>query len=487
MDGTAVRDEAAPLAEEARLARAAAAGDGGAFAVLCGCYEQRAFNLAYRIAGSESEAADAVQQAFLEVMRRAPRLGDGEPSFASHLFAATRNACHEPVGGRQRPRPSEAIGESIASRGENEAIVESTGPRGEGEPEEEAIREASLRLPEHQREALALRELEELSYDEIATIMETSPNSVAQLISRARINLHDELHGNVLASVAAPSPECERALPLIAMREDGQLEAASRDASWLDAHLADCHRCEIGVEVMREASISYRAWAPIAATPGLLKATMAKAAELTGADWSEEIAEAEPARDRPPRRRATLAAGLAALLLLAGAAAAVFAGDDPPAAPVEPAAGSAQGPSAASSGPGANAAKTGERERGAARKKKARRTGAGATAAGTAPAVTTAGETIPAPTSVQATAGGGAPSDSQSRPNRSSGKTAVQPTQPTSTSRPRSKPKPTAASAPAPDPAPTPVAEDPFPAEESPGKSSGKGNPPGKPADRPPK
>ena len=73
--------------------------------------------------------------------------------------------------------------------------------------QQEEIREANGRLPERQREALALRELEDLSYDEIAAVMEMNRNSVAQLISRARINLRDELRGTALASIAASSPE----------------------------------------------------------------------------------------------------------------------------------------------------------------------------------------------------------------------------------------------------------------------------------------
>ena len=117
----------------------------------------------------------------------------------------------------------------------------------------EAVREASMRLPERQREALALSGLERRSYEEIAASMETSADAVAQLISRARINLYDELRGTALASVAAPSPDCERALPLVAAREDGQLGSGSDgEAAWLDAHLTVCHRCSLGAEQMRQ-------------------------------------------------------------------------------------------------------------------------------------------------------------------------------------------------------------------------------------------
>ena len=101
------------------------------------------------------------------------------------------------------------------------------------EGQQEQVRAAHARLPERQREVLVLRELEEMSYDEIAAIMEMNRNSVAQLISRARIKLRDELRGEALASIATSSPECEKALPLIAMRDDGQL-SDPLDLAWLE-------------------------------------------------------------------------------------------------------------------------------------------------------------------------------------------------------------------------------------------------------------
>jgi RNA polymerase sigma factor (sigma-70 family) len=472
---TAATDRTALAAEEARMARAAATGDGSAFAALYERYEQRALNLAYRITGSEADAADAVREAFLDVMRRPPRLADDEPAFGLRLFAATRSAGYDLMRKQARTRPSKTILEF----------------------QQVEIDEASMRLPERQREVLALRDLEELSYDEIAAIMEVNGNAVAQLISRARINLCDEMRGTALASVAAPSAECERALPLIATRDDGQLEAASSDAAWLDAHLAGCRRCRVGVEAMQEADASYRAWAPIAAAPWLLKETMAKAAELAGADWSEAIADAaaartpaeslpgtpsayrtDPGRGKSPRHRVRLAAGLAALLLLAGVAA-VFAGDDPSATPADSATGTAPGPSAgAPPDRGGVPAKTGKTKGGAEKKAK--------TIAATE---TTDGETTFTPVQALPT-GGGAPSDPASHPN-TPGATAVDPTQQASDPTPSSKPKPAPAPAPAPQPtsapAPAPVAEEAPPAEESPGKSTHGHEPPGKPPDRPPR
>lgn len=287
-------------ADDSALARRAAAGDGDAFAELYERHESRAFNLCYRILGSRDDAADATQEAFVGVLRRLPQLAGRDFAFGSYLLTSARNACYDLIERRRRTQPSEEIPESATPMGGG------VGGGGTGfdpgDPEDdpernvllearnEEIRVANLTLPERQREVLALRELGELSYDEIAELMDMNRNSVAQLISRARINLRDAVRGTALASIAASSPDCERALPLIALEQDGQLDEDSNDAGWLGEHLMHCHTCRLGRDAMQEAGVSYRAWAPIAAGPLLFRETVAQAAELVGADWSETIA-----------------------------------------------------------------------------------------------------------------------------------------------------------------------------------------------------
>jgi RNA polymerase sigma-70 factor (ECF subfamily) len=348
MESMAAKGGATLASEEARWVHAAAAGDGGAFAALYARYAQRAFNLAYRTVGSEEDAARIVKDSFANVLRMVPQLDEEEPAFQSHLFAATHTACHELMEMRHHRQPGQTVSTALQQNGAGSQpeMVPSQpdGARSQREATEsqgrEEVHQASMRLPERQREVLALRELEELSYGEIAAVMEMSRDSVGQLISRARINLSDEMQGTVLASVAAPSPECDRALPLIAARQDGQLDAGSGDTAWLDAHLTECGRCRLAVETTEEAAHSYRTWAPIAATPWLFKETMAKAAEAAGTDWSgqsgaartqlKSVGGAPPAylagpRNGRPRRRLMVAAGLAVLLLLASGAVALVA------------------------------------------------------------------------------------------------------------------------------------------------------------------
>ena len=288
-----------PVLDEAALARAAAAGDGQAFATLYDEYEGKIFNFCLRLVGTREDAADATQDAFVKVLQRLPKLPeDRELNFGAYLFTAARNASYDLIGRRKRADPVDLIPEAGArplsgdERGDLYIDPERVAMLG---ALQESVQAANARLPERQREVLALREVEEMSYDEIAEIMDMNRNAVAQLISRARIKLRDELRGTALASVAVTGSDCARALPLIAMRQDGQLSDLA-EIDWLDAHVAGCPTCKVATEAMQEAGMSYRAWAPVLPVIWLWKSTAAKAAELTGSDWSDLL-------DRPRELR----------------------------------------------------------------------------------------------------------------------------------------------------------------------------------------
>jgi hypothetical protein len=113
-------------------------------------------------------------------------------------------------------------------------------------------------LPVAEREALTLRELLGLGYDELAAATGVAPDAVPVLLAEARLDLRAELRGP-----AAPQPECderERALRTIARRQDGE-EVAAADDDWLIEHLGHCRGCRQAHAAMLEASACYRAWA----------------------------------------------------------------------------------------------------------------------------------------------------------------------------------------------------------------------------------
>jgi RNA polymerase sigma factor (sigma-70 family) len=273
------------LENDAHLAAAAATGDGAAFATLYGRYESRVYNICLRITGDPEDAADATQEAFLSVLRR---LREGERpvrSFPAYLFTSARHAAANvaerrnrttPAGEAPEPAPSPSAPRDLTSDPEGAALLAGL---------QESVRAANTSLPERQREVLALRELGELSYDEIASAMDLNRNAVSQLIWRARIGLRDAMRASAVASIVATSQDCERALPLIAAVDDGE-HAEPGDRAWLDGHLAGCVRCRLGQDALVEAGASYRAWLPVAPAAALGPAVISSAGGLVGADWS---------------------------------------------------------------------------------------------------------------------------------------------------------------------------------------------------------
>src|SRR5262249_8934844 len=116
------------------------------------------------------------------------------------------------------------------------------------------LTESTARLPERQREALALRELLRLSYDQMSQVMGIEPTAVPRLLARARLRLRTERRG-----VGAPDGGCEdrdRALRVLACRQDSE-PISAEDGTWLLAHMAGCSACDTAHAAMLEASACY--------------------------------------------------------------------------------------------------------------------------------------------------------------------------------------------------------------------------------------
>jgi hypothetical protein len=107
------------------------------------------------------------------------------------------------------------------------------------------------------------------------------------------------------------------------MRQDGQAGDPA-DRIWLDTHIAGCASCQVTSEEMAEAGVSYRAWAPVVPAAWLFRESVAKASEVSGADWSGvERPEGQawtPAAGRSSRRTLlSVAGGVAVVTVLMAA------------------------------------------------------------------------------------------------------------------------------------------------------------------------
>jgi RNA polymerase sigma-70 factor (ECF subfamily) len=282
--------------DDVELASLAVAGDGHAFATLYDRHERRVYGFCLRMLANEDAAADAAQETFMRLLVRLPAMRGRDLNFIAYALTTARHACYDALAARARvqpvadaPEPAGPEPGALELDPERSALLRST---------REDVSAANAKLPPRQREVLALRELEQLSYEDIGAAMELNANAVAQLISRARIGLRDLLRGGQLESIATSSPDCARALPLLARMQDAQ-RAAADELDWLHAHLAGCERCRLSRAAMEEAGVSYRALGPIVVLAWLRRSTIARAAELVHADWSSLVAQPAPHAGEP--------------------------------------------------------------------------------------------------------------------------------------------------------------------------------------------
>lgn len=252
-------------ADDGSLQAAAIGGDGHAFAELYDRHERRVYGFCFRMLGTPHDTADATQETFVRMLEQLPLLVGRELDYAMYVLTVAREACYDAIEARGRVAGPVA-GEKLPLWGPVEI--------------------ANASLPPRQREVLALRELESLSYAEIGALVGIKENAVALLISRARIGLRNAIRGGPLRSVGTATADCVRALPLLAALQDGE-ESDFEDLEFLHSHLASCETCRIRREAMEEAGLSYRALLPIGPLAWLRHATIARAAELAGADWSD--------------------------------------------------------------------------------------------------------------------------------------------------------------------------------------------------------
>lgn len=170
----------------ARLIERAAAGDMVAFEEIMKHSEKRVMRMTWRMLGNEADARDAAQEVFLRVYKYLGRFKQDQPFFA-WVYQITLNVCRDMAKKRRQYNIQfislENGNEAASVVSDNQADAEETLIRVQ---ERELMLRAIATLPERERAAILLRDLEGLSTDEVAHIMRSTATTVRSQISSAR-------------------------------------------------------------------------------------------------------------------------------------------------------------------------------------------------------------------------------------------------------------------------------------------------------------
>jgi RNA polymerase sigma-70 factor (ECF subfamily) len=182
--------------DEAELLERSRRGDREAFNALVAAYQDRVYNLCLRMLGSRQAAEDAAQEAFLSAYRNVGRVRGANAR--AWLFRITSNACIDELRRRKRQPQVSLDAPSHDAEGEERTFdVPDAEPGPEPLALQEELRRALqaelLRLPDDQRLAVILCDIEGLRYEEIAASMGSSVGTVKSRISRGRARLRAAL------------------------------------------------------------------------------------------------------------------------------------------------------------------------------------------------------------------------------------------------------------------------------------------------------
>jgi len=165
-------------------------GNADAFGELVEKHQKLVYNLALKMLGNQEDAEDAAQEAFIKAYRSIESFR-GESKFSVWLYKLTNNVCLDMLRKRRESTVSLSVEDESGEDSEIEISDERFSPDEVYEKKEmrEALHKGLSELDEDFRSVLVLREMNGLSYDEIASALNLDPGTVKSRIFRARKKL----------------------------------------------------------------------------------------------------------------------------------------------------------------------------------------------------------------------------------------------------------------------------------------------------------
>ncbi len=201
--GEALTDAERAKVQERRLIRRLRRGDQRAFATIVRTYQQRVFNIVFRFLGNREEAEDVAQDVFVTVYQNAQSFR-GDSKFSTWLYRVTVNHCKNRLKylkrrGRNMGRPLDDIAEHLVAQGSGEtqpafhAAIPRPDDLAQGRQLESLIQREMEKMDADHRLLLVLRDIQGMSYQEMAEVTGLNVGTIKSRLHRARLALKEAL------------------------------------------------------------------------------------------------------------------------------------------------------------------------------------------------------------------------------------------------------------------------------------------------------
>jgi RNA polymerase sigma factor (sigma-70 family) len=185
------------------LVRRCVSGDAAAWQEIVQQYHRRIYNICYRFSGSADDASDLAQEVFIKMYRTLGSFDTSRASFMTWVTTVTRNLLVDHFRKGKYDRITDSLDAAPAAQEDGLTLAEQLEDKG-ASPEarvrsqetQRLVHEALKRLSPELREAVILRDLQDLDYKDIAKVLNVPEGTVKSRINRGRTELARLLQRN---------------------------------------------------------------------------------------------------------------------------------------------------------------------------------------------------------------------------------------------------------------------------------------------------
>jgi RNA polymerase sigma-70 factor (ECF subfamily) len=180
----------------ALLVRRCVAGDAAAWEEIVQKYHRRIYNICYRFAGSPNDAEDLTQEVFIKMYRTLNTYDRERGAFMTWVTTMTRNLLVDHFRKTKNERLTDSLDATASEHEDAMPLSERIPDQGptpdagvQSRETSEAVHQALQKLSPELREAVILRDLQDMDYREIATVLRVPEGTVKSRINRGRAEL----------------------------------------------------------------------------------------------------------------------------------------------------------------------------------------------------------------------------------------------------------------------------------------------------------